>query len=164
MPTYVEVAVNIPLVSGVFHYHLPPEMEGKVKIGHLVIAPFSRQTVQGVVLGFVDQPEVEETRALSGLVDPAARLTTFQIALAEHLSEVCLAPLAACLSLMLPPGLEQQADVLYTSKGRRPDELTRTQSRLLNLLYDRGPLPRPPDRPRHTSHQLARLGPLPGTP
>lgn len=140
MPKYLEVAVNIAQVSGTFHYHLPPELEEKVQVGHLVITPFGHQTVHGVALGFVAQPEVAETRPIYGLVDPAARLTGFQIALAEYLAESCLAPLAACLSLMLPPGLEQQADVLYSPKGRRPDDLTRTQLRLLNLLYERGPL------------------------
>ena len=29
MTTYVEVAVNVPQVSGTFHYHLPPELEGR---------------------------------------------------------------------------------------------------------------------------------------
>ena len=140
MPTYLEIAVNIPRVTGVFHYHLPPELEGLIQVGHLVIAPFGHQTVQGVVLRFVDQPGVAETRPVSGLVDPAARLTSNQMALARHLSQVCLAPLAACLGLMPPPGLEQQADILYKAQGRRPDNLTRTQTRLLNLLYERGPL------------------------
>ncbi len=140
MPTYLEVAVNIPRVSGVFHYHLPPELEGQIQVGHLVIVPFGPQTVQGVALDFVDQPDVEDTRPLDGLVDPAARLTTYQIELAKQLAETSLAPLAACLGLMLPPGLEQQADLIYAAQGRRPDELTRTQARLLDLLYKRGPL------------------------
>jgi primosomal protein N' (replication factor Y) len=140
MPTYLEVAVNIPRVSGVFHYHLPAELEGQVQVGHLVIVPFGQQTVQGVVLSFIDQPSVAETRPVSGLVDLEARLTKFQMELARHLADVCLAPLAACLGLMLPPGLDQHADVVYTPQGRRPDNLTRTQTRLLNLLYERAPL------------------------
>ena len=100
MPIYLEVAVNIPRVSGVFHYHLPPELEGQVQVGHLVIVPFGQQTVQGVVLDFVDQPSVAKTRPVSGLVDQEARLTKFQMELARHLADVCLAPLAACLTFM----------------------------------------------------------------
>jgi hypothetical protein len=46
MPAYVEIAVNVPQVSGLFDYHLPPELEGLVKPGHLVEVPFAHQTVQ----------------------------------------------------------------------------------------------------------------------
>jgi primosomal protein N' (replication factor Y) len=140
MTIYLEVAVNLPQVSGVFHYHLPPELEGQVGEGHLVVVPFGRQTVQGVVLRFVAQPDVQETRPVLELVDPEAVLTSQQIALARCLSDTCLASLAACIGLMLPPGLGSQADVLYTPQGRTPDNLTPTQSRLLKLLYQRGPL------------------------
>ena len=137
---YVAVAVNIPSVSGVFHYHLPPELEEYVRVGHLVIVPFGRQTVQGVVVHFVDQPEVSETRPVLDVVDPAAVLTVQQIALAERLAHDCLAPLAACISLMLPAGLGQQADLLYTQHGASLEGLSITQSRLLSLLAKRGPL------------------------
>jgi primosomal protein N' (replication factor Y) len=140
MPVYLEVAVNVPQVTGVYTYHLPPELEGNLAVGHLVLVPFGGQTVQGVVFRFVDQPGVPETRPVLELVDPEAVLTESQIRLAEQMAHDCLAPLAACLGTMLPPGLEQKADLLYTPAGRQPDDLTTVQSRLLKLLYRRGPL------------------------
>lgn len=140
MTTYLEVAVNVPRVSGVFHYHLPPELEGEVQVGHLILAPFGSQTVQGVVVGFVDNPMVAETRAIIDVIDPSIPLTSYQIALAQALSREWLAPLAAWIGLMLPPGVEQQADLLYTAQGRLSEDLSVTQKRLLNLLYQRGPL------------------------
>ncbi len=152
MPTYVEVAVNVPQVSGVFHYHLPEELQGLVRQGHLVLAPFGSQTVQGVILGFVDQPMVAETRPLLELVDPSIALTVQQIALARQMAEDWLAPLASCIGLMLPPGLEQQADLLYTAHGREPDDLSETQKRLLHLLYQRGPL-----RGQQIDHAMRRV-------
>ncbi|MDH3942729.1 MAG: primosomal protein N', partial [Anaerolineae bacterium] len=99
MPVYVEIAVNVPRVSGVFHYHLPPELEGRVRAGHLVEVPFGRQRVQGVVLGEVDEPEVPETKAVAALLDANILLTGRQIRLAEHISENTLAPLATCAAL-----------------------------------------------------------------
>jgi primosomal protein N' (replication factor Y) len=152
MPTFVEVAVNVPQVSGVFHYHLPEELEGLARQGHLVLAPFGSQTVQGVILGFVDHPMVAETRPLLELVDPSIALTLQQIELARQMAEDWLAPLAACISLMLPPGLEQQADLLYTAHGRLPDDLSETQKRLLHLLYQRGPL-----RGQQIDHAMRRV-------
>ncbi len=140
MPTFVEVAVNLPHILGVFHYHLPPELEGEVKRGHLVLVPFGVQTVQGVVVRFPDQPSVVETKAVIELVDPCVALTSEQIELAQVLARECLAPLAACIGLMLPPGVDQQADLLYIRQGQRPEGLSPVQTRLLNLLEQRGPL------------------------
>jgi len=152
MQIFVEVAVNVPQVSGVFHYHLPDELQGLARLGHLVLAPFGSQTVQGVILGFVDQPMVAETRPVLELVDPSIALTLQQIALARQMADDWLAPLAACIGLMLPPGLEQQADLLYTAHGRQPDDLSQTQERLLHLLYQRGPL-----RGQQIDHALRRV-------
>jgi primosomal protein N' (replication factor Y) len=116
MTQYIEVAVNIPQVSGPFHYHLPPELEGLVSAGSLVTAPFGAQTVQGIVLGLIDSPQVPETRPVLGLVDPQPVLTGSQIHLAHWLAENTLAPMAACLDAMVPPGLSQHADLLVHLK------------------------------------------------
>jgi len=69
MSTFVQIAVNIPAVSGVFDYSLPAELEGSVGIGHLVTVSFGHQVVQGVVLRFVDTPAVAETKAVIDLLD-----------------------------------------------------------------------------------------------
>ena len=143
MAKYIEVAVNVPQVSGTFHYHLPPELEAVVQLGHLVEVPFGRQQVQGVVFRFVDQPEVPETKAVIALLDPQPVLTPEQVSLAGDLAESTLAPLAACIDAMIPPGLAQQADTLYQkSTPILPisHPLTSLQNRILKLLTERGPL------------------------
>ncbi len=140
MSLYVAIAVNVPQVMGVFHYHLPPELEGRVKTGHLVVVPFGRQTVQGVVMQEVAQPEVSQTKAVIALLDEKAALTPVQIEFAQALAERTLSPLAACVGLMLPVGLAQQADTLYTLQTARPGKLTELQTRMVKLLEERGPL------------------------
>lgn len=140
MPTYVEIAVNVPQVSGVFHYHIPSELEGQVNSGCLVLVPFGQRTVQGVVLGIVDKPEVVETRPIIDLLDQEPVVTANQIDLAQHLSAQSLAPLAACIGLMIPTGIDQQADVLYIPLGDIPAGISSTQLRLLKILHKRGPL------------------------
>ena len=143
MTTFVEVAVNVPQVSGTFHYHLPAELEALVRPGQLVEVPFGRQQVQGVVFRFVDQPEVPETKPVLSLLDEQAVLTPAQIKLAEELAESTLSPLAACIDLMIPPGLAQQADTLYqksTPIFPLSLPLTSLQNRILKLLAERGPL------------------------
>lgn len=144
MPTFLEIVVNVPHVEGVFHYHLPDDMEGQVHPGHLVEVPFGKQQVQGVVLRQVNQPSVQETRPVSALIDNSVVLTGAQLALAEQMATDTLAPLSACINLMLPAGLSQMGDTLYTlhipPKSRTKPAPTDLQRRVLDLLNKRGPL------------------------
>ena len=95
MTSFVQIVVNIPAVSGVFDYAIPESLAGEVGVGHLVIVPFGSQTVQGVILRFIDQPSVREVKEVVELVDPEPVLTQAQIALAEEMAKSTLAPLAA---------------------------------------------------------------------
>lgn len=143
MPTFLEIAVNVPGVTDVYHYHLPPELEGRVLAGHLVIVPFGRQTVQGIILRSIHQPAVSETRPVIDLVDSEPVVTEHQLALASEMSLKNLAPLAECIWLMLPPGLSQQAETLYTLREhwrQNAGQLSNSQNVFLDLLEKRGPL------------------------
>jgi primosomal protein N' (replication factor Y) len=162
---YAEIAVNIPQVAGVFHYHLPRRLEGRVHPGHLVVVPFGRQRVQGVVLRMLPEPEISETRPVLDLVDPNLVLTPTQIALAKEMADMTLSPLAECIGVMLPAGLAQEADVLYqvapapstgqAAEAYKPNEI---ESRLLKLLEKRGPL-----RGRQIDGALPRIDWRPAT-
>ncbi len=143
LPTYVEIAVNQPRISGVFHYHLPPELDGKVGPGSLVVAPFGPQKAQGVVLRMVDVPMVPVTKPVLELIDPQPALTPAQIRLAEWLASETLAPLAACIELFLPPGLSQHAEKVYSLNPQPPEiaapEIAGSlQQKLLDLIRKRG--------------------------
>jgi primosomal protein N' (replication factor Y) len=150
MPTFVEIAVNVPQVSNTFHYHLPPELEGRVETGHLVTVPFGKQLVQGIVLDSMVNTTVSKTKAVSELLDPEPALTPAQLDLANYLSYQTLTPLSTCISLMLPPGISQMADTLYSSGITREQlalgthqgtlQVTDAQWRLITMLIDRGPL------------------------
>lgn len=142
MPEYIQVVVNLPLTFGIFDYHVPPALQGKVLPGCLVTVPFGKQRVQAVVLGFVDVPQVPETRAVDSLLDAEPVLLKNQIELARWLANATLAPLAACIQLMLPPGLSQQADTLVSLEAIEtdPSGLTGMQREALTLLKERGPL------------------------
>jgi primosomal protein N' (replication factor Y) len=143
MTTFVEIVVNVPQVSGTFHYHLPPELEGQVQPGHLVEIPFGQRVVQGVVLRILEQPEVPKTKAVLSLVDDQALLTPLQVMLAEELAESTLSPLASCIELMIPPGLAQQADTQYQKSSPTfpvSHPLTSLQNRIMKLISERGPM------------------------
>ena len=95
MTQYVEIVVNLPKVTNPFHYHLPLELEGQVKPGSLVVAQFGSQTIQGIVLGLIETPEVPETKPILELVDPQPVLTTNQLQLGRWLAENTLSTLTS---------------------------------------------------------------------
>jgi primosomal protein N' (replication factor Y) (superfamily II helicase) len=143
MNTFIQLAINVPSIAGVFDYSIPEHHAGHIGIGHLVLAPFGKQTVQGIVLRFIVKPSVAQTKEIIELVDPDPVLTSTQIALAESLSESTLSPLASIAGLFLPPGLNQQTDTLFSIRESIPDsqiELSAIASRLIKLLKDKGSL------------------------
>ncbi|MEI7989195.1 MAG: primosomal protein N', partial [Chloroflexota bacterium] len=145
MPTYVQIVVNVPHVKEGFDYHLPPELEGHVRSGHLVSVPFGRQIVQGIVLKEIASPLVPQTKAVIECLDPDPVITPQQLGLAQHISQSAFASLAACLELMLPPGLSKQAQTLYRipeGKAGIEERILQswheTQRRLYQLILERG--------------------------
>ncbi len=155
MTSFVQLAVNVPSVAGAFDYALPESLVGQLGVGHLVIAPFGKQTVQGIVLRFIDQPSVAETKEIIELVDPQPVLTQAQITLAESLAESTLSALAAIIGLFLPAGLNQQADILYELRDTQQPQNgppSIVHRRLIDLLASRGPL-----RGRQIDHHFAKV-------
>jgi primosomal protein N' (replication factor Y) len=141
MTTYVQIVVNVPAVSGIFDYAVPPPLEGQISVGHLVVVPFGNKTVQGVIFRFIDQPSVQNIKEISELVDPLPVLTQPQIALAEAMTESTLSSLAAIVGLFLPVGISQEADVNYELRITDYKENTsQVATRLIGLLKERGPL------------------------
>jgi primosomal protein N' (replication factor Y) (superfamily II helicase) len=143
MQAYVEVAINLPQISDTYHYHLPPDLAGSVQPGSLVIVPFGNQRAQGVVLRYVDDPEVAKTRPVEDLVEDLPALTELQIALAHWMADETLAPLGTCINLMLPPGLSQRTDTLVrlnTDLQVDLAEYSPLEKRIIQLLQTRGDL------------------------
>lgn len=141
MTEYARVSVNIPQVSGVFDYHLPVELEGRVRKGCLVEVPFGKQMVQGIVLERITEPEVQETKPVSTLLDPEPVVSPIQLTLARWMADHFLAPFSTCLDLMLPAGLVQLSDTLFSIINPL-DEKTPPpiQQRIFNLIKQKGDL------------------------
>ncbi|HZW05172.1 MAG TPA: primosomal protein N' [Anaerolineaceae bacterium] len=142
MTAYVEVAVNIPHVAGLFDYRVPADLSLQVKPGCLVIVPFGQQMVQGVVTRLLDTPRIAITRPVEVLVEPDPVVTPAQLELAQWLAHETLSGVGVCLDLMLPPGISQRSDTLYTlNPGVEIDETGRSslQQRLVKVLQEKGP-------------------------
>ena len=105
---FAEVVVNVPAITGTFDYRVPDELAGRVSMGQLVTVPFGRQTLQGVIVRFMETPSVAETKSIIDILDPLPVVTHTQITVAQEMAKANLAPLAAMVGLMLPPGLSQR--------------------------------------------------------
>ncbi len=140
---FARVAVNVSAISGLFDYAIPNELAPHLQAGCLIIIPFGKQTVQGIIVQLLDSPSVENPKPIIDLLDPAPVLTPPQLALAILLADSTLNPLASIVSLMLPTGLSQQADVQYSVNSEKLSVISDQSAvtkRLLNLLKERGSL------------------------
>lgn len=147
---FAEIAVNVPHVYQVYHYHVPPELASRVKPGILVTIPFGAQVVQGIVTRMIEQPMVPETKAVQDVVDDRPVVTLEQIEFADRIAQETLSPLGITLHAMIPAGLSVRVDSEYAltaeSQERLADDqpvypdLTTAQQRLVDLLSERGPL------------------------
>ncbi|MDX1662206.1 MAG: primosomal protein N' [Candidatus Promineifilaceae bacterium] len=129
-------------LESTFHYHIPTDLEARLQVGHLVEVEFGRRLAQGIVVGFDSVAAVADTKPIISIIDPRPVLWPWQIALARWLSERYLAPLNACIRLLLPPGLSRWADITvainryWDGEGR----LTDIQQLIVELLREKGDL------------------------
>ena len=135
---YAEVAVHVP-VNKTFTYHIPHELAAQAGAGSLVRVEFGVAMRPGVVVACHDSTHIPETKPVLELLDPRPVMSPEHIDLAHWLSETCLAPIGACIWLMLPPGFTGKSDRRYhlLDVDIQPD--APLQQKLLAHLRDKGP-------------------------
>jgi len=109
---YAQVALNVPARKS-FDYHIPDELTGLLMPGSLVRVEFGVAMQPAVVLSLRGESDIPQTKPIIELLDPAPALSQPYLDLATWLSETCLAPIGACVWLMLPPGFTGKSDRLY---------------------------------------------------
>ena len=143
MSLIASVAVNIPGVSGIFDYWIPPDLQEQVIPGCLVTAPFGTQTVQGIVTDLPETSPVLQLKTIIDLLDPTPVVNPAQIQLAHWMAEEYYSSFGDFLQLMIPNGLNQQADTLFSLKlpeEKTKEDRTELQKRIIQLIQKRGPL------------------------
>lgn len=139
MNSIVRVVVNIPGLKNLYDYEVP-ESFGTLQKGSLIVVPFGKMHAQAVVLEEIHETEIEDIKKISGNVDAEPVLTPQQMQLAEWMAEHFVSSISDCVHLMLPAGMNQMADVLYSIK-RSPqpgEELSKLQQRILKEISQRG--------------------------
>lgn len=133
---FVEILLNQPTQEQTYHYTLPSDWQ-PLQVGQLVVVPWGRQRLQGVVLAVSTQPPADLNVAFKPVADvlsSQAVLTAAQITLLHWLSQTYSAPRGACLSLFLPPGFSKQGDQHYRLRQPQHPPKNQSESQLLAVL------------------------------
>ena len=137
---YAEVCVNSPAAQRrTFSYAIPSDLN--IQVGQAVFVPFGAKLLQGIVLKLTEQPAVEKTKEIAGIIEPLPVLSSAQIELAYWLSDYYLASIFDVVALMLPPGFGRKALTFLTasySDSFDISSLTEEQRHVMELVRREG--------------------------
>ncbi len=110
----IRVVLDVPAKDGLFDYSVPEDLVPLVKPGCLVAVPFGRDYLQGVVYRCDVEPEITVLKPVRELIDPVPVLTPAQMQLADKLAERCLAPVSACINMLLTEKMRRLSQMKFT--------------------------------------------------
>jgi primosomal protein N' (replication factor Y) (superfamily II helicase) len=145
----VEPLTSARALRGPFDYRLPEELRGgTVGVGSMLVVPFARRHVLGVVVGLAEESAVAEEKLLAPLRALELGVPVELVALAEWIAAEYCSTIARALTLVLPPGAARRLsgrkrravvrDERLPVGARRPQPppLTPAQEQALQSLGD----------------------------
>lgn len=150
-PVFAQIIVDIASnnTDRVYTYRIPEGMN--LAEGTRVLVPFGRQTIEGLILGFTDQTELDadKIKAIIEPLDDYPAILPQLVELAKEMSQQTHCPLALTLRLMIPAEMrsgrvkvKNQTVAKLAIPKSRLDEAVQQNSRsskrklLLSLLAD----------------------------
>ncbi len=107
---FASVIVDIPSksVNQVFDYRIPDGMEGLIRVGHRVLVPFGRRTIQGYVMKLQDTTDFDPARIkeIARTLDIEPVLTEEMITIARHLADYYVDQYISVIETILPAALK----------------------------------------------------------
>jgi len=121
----VEPMTTARALRGPFDYRLPDELRGGVvDVGSMLVVPFARRHVLGVVVGLSEHSEIAEEKLLAPLRALELGVPVELVALAEWIAAEYCSTIARALTLVLPPGAARR---LSGRKRRSGSAIVRSQ-------------------------------------
>jgi primosomal protein N' (replication factor Y) len=118
----VEPLTTARALRGPFDYRLPEELRGgAVDVGSMLVVPFARRHVLGVVVGLSERSEIAEEKLLAPLRALELGVPVELVRLAEWIAAEYCSTLARALTLVLPPGAARRLS------GRKRRAVVRTE-------------------------------------
>ncbi|HEX7610278.1 MAG TPA: DEAD/DEAH box helicase, partial [Solirubrobacteraceae bacterium] len=145
----VQPMTSARALRGPFDYRLSEELRAEgVDVGSMLVVPFGRRQVLGVVVGLADSSEVAEEKLLAPLRALELGVPADLVALAEWIAAEYCSTVARALTLVLPPGAARRLSGRKRRAVARPSHLAVGSRR--------------PRAPQLTGEQEAALEPLLG--
>jgi len=120
----VEPMTTARALRGPFDYRLPEELRGgAVDVGSMLVVPFGRRQVLGVVVGLADRSEVAEEKLLPPLRALELGVPAELVELAEWIAAEYCSTIARALNLVLPPGATRRLSGRKRRAVARPRHL-----------------------------------------
>jgi primosomal protein N' (replication factor Y) len=132
----VEPMTTARALRGPFDYRLPEELrDGAVGVGSMLVVPFGRREVLGVVVGLAESSEVAAEKLLAPLRALELGVPAEMVALAEWVASEYCSTLARALGLVLPPGATRRLS------GRKRRAVKRSEHLAVGARSPRAPVP-----------------------
>jgi primosomal protein N' (replication factor Y) (superfamily II helicase) len=123
-------------LRGPFDYRLPEELrDGAVGVGSMLVVPFGRREVLGVVVGLAESSDVAAEKLLAPLRALELGVPAEMVALAEWIAAEYCSTLARALGLVLPPGATRRLS------GRKRRAVKRTEHLAVGARSPQAPPP-----------------------
>jgi primosomal protein N' (replication factor Y) len=122
----VEPMTTARALRGPFDYRLPAALSGAVEIGSMLVVPFGRREVLGVVVGLADSSEVADEKLLvplRALDEGPPTLPVDLVALARWIAGEYCSTIARAFTLVLPPGAARRLSGRKRRAVARPEHL-----------------------------------------
>jgi primosomal protein N' (replication factor Y) len=136
-------------LRGPFDYRLPLELREQVTVGSMLVVPFGRREILGVVTALCEHSDVSEEKLLAPLRALELGVPIDLVALAEWLAEEYCSTLARALGLVLPPAATRRLSgrkrrlaparpehILLGARTSKPPALTAEQAGALGELTE----------------------------
>lgn len=147
LPLYVEAVLPVPLRRA-FTYRIPPEMQGKLKLGARLKLPFGRRETTGYAVGLHDQipadVDLDETKIkdIIAIVDDEPMITPEILRLTQWTADYYASFWGEMLKASLPAGINsdsvrpkrRKAVRLLKALSNDDKPLTQPQQTVVDLL------------------------------
>lgn len=113
------IAIDLPL-DRLYSFHIPLELEGKVKVGSLVEVPLGRaeRRYKGICINISSKRLRTTLRPIVGVISEGPLLDQHLIDLGRWISDYYIAPIGTVLSSMLPSSIKSSAGKINKSRPR----------------------------------------------
>jgi len=91
-------------IDRIYHYSIPENLNGQLKIGHQVRVPFGFRSEIGYVVGFAEKSEVIKVKDIQEITSETPLFTEQSVALSKWLADYYESFFITALRLVMPPG------------------------------------------------------------